>query len=67
MKQRYEIILEKDEYSTVLNAVGNGKRHLEQLADKLLKEDISKERVADYLYGMASELQVAENVLTNMS
>ena len=32
-----------------------------------IKEDISKERVADYLYGMASELQVAENVLTNMS
>lgn len=67
MKQRYEIILEKDEYATVLNAVGSQRRHLEQLADKLLKEDIAKERIADYLYGMASELSVAENVLTNMS
>lgn len=67
MKQRYEIILEKDEYATVLNTVGSQRRHLEQLADKLLKEDITKERIADYLYGMASELSVAENVLTNMS
>lgn len=66
MKKRLEFVMNSEEYGTVANVVGSERSNAERMADKLLKEDVSKEQIADFLYNMATKLSIAENVLKDI-
>lgn len=66
MKKILEFVMDSEEYGTVANIVGSQRRNAGLMADKLLKEDMPKEKISDFLHNMASELSIAENVLTDI-
>lgn len=66
MKKRLEFVMNSEEYGTVVNVVGSERSNAERMTDKLLKEDVSKEQIADFLYNMAAKLSIAENVLKDI-
>lgn len=66
MKKRLEFVMSPSEYGTVANIVGSEERNARRMADKLMKGDIPKEQVADFLYNTASQLQIAGNILTDL-
>lgn len=66
MKKRLEFVMNSEEYGTIANIVGSERSNAEKMADKLLKEDIPKEQIVDFLYNIATKLSMAENILTNI-
>lgn len=66
MKKRVEFVMNPDEYGQVANIVGTERNNAEKMADKLLKEDMPKEQIADFLYDIATQLAMAENILTDI-
>lgn len=66
MKKRVEFVMNPDEYGQVANIVGTERNNAEKMADKLLKEDMPKEQIADFLYDISTQLAMAENILTDI-
>ena len=66
MKKRVEFVMNPDEYGQVANIVGTERNNAENMADKLLKEDMPKEQIADFLYDISTQLAMAENIITDL-
>ena len=66
MKKRLEFVMSAEEYGDVTNIVGSEARNAEKMADRLLKEDVSKECIADFLYNMAIKLSMADGILRDI-
>lgn len=63
MKRRLEYIMTAEEHGDVVNIVGSERKNTEMMAKKLVKEDVSKEQIIDFLYGVSTKLEMAENIL----
>lgn len=63
MKRRLEYIMTAEEHGDVVNIVGKERRNAEMMANKLIKEDVPKGQIIDFLYGVSTQLEMAENIL----
>lgn len=63
MKRRLEYIMTAEEHGDVVNIVGKERRNTEMMAGKLIKEDVPKGQIIDFLYGVSTQLEMAENIL----
>lgn len=63
MKRRLEYIMTAEEHGDVVNIVGSERRNAEMMANKLIKEDVPKGQIIDFLYGVSTQLEMAENIL----
>ena len=69
MRKILEFTMDAEEYGTVTNIVSSKRSSISNMADKLTKEgkeEISKWEMIDFLYGIASELEMAENILRDI-
>lgn len=66
MRKVLEFVMDAEEYGAVTNIVSSQEKNASMMADKLLREEIPKERIADFLYSMATELSSASNILTDI-
>ncbi len=63
MKRRLEYIMTAEEHGTVANIIGTERRAIDMMAEKLIKEDVPKGEMIGFLYGVSTQLEMAENIL----
>lgn len=66
MKKIVEFVMDSEEYCIVANIIGSEKRNVEMMANKLTKEDAKKGELIDFLYNVATQLDIANNILKDV-
>ena len=66
MKRIVEFVMDSEEYCIVANIIGSEKRNVEMMANKLTKEDAKKGELIDFLYNVATQLDIANNILKDV-
>jgi hypothetical protein len=66
MKRVNEVVMTAEEHETIANIVGSQQANASKYANKLLKEDVSKEEITEFLIELSYQLSRAEMMLMDV-